>query len=238
MDFLLWEGFLHLRLSGWLPGIRMKCCPGRVLTGIRVCKNSHREVHHVPVMVPTENFRTDASLLERRAKVLTDKAGLVGWLHPHAWIAVIIVAGLVLRRDVVDVDAFPAHRIDVLHEIPRIGIVILLCQPAAIEGVVCFHPGGRAPRACDDGDVRIYASDCVDDRNQALLFPVDGKHPEGGVRIVTVGIAAGVVEVRCSHTNANHGKACSRCGAEQSAQCFFPSGVRHAFHQEKRGCIC
>ena len=216
----------------------MKCRPSRVLTGIRVSENSHREVHHVPVMIPAENFRTDIGILERWTEVLADKAGLIRWLHPHAWVAVIIVAGLVLRRDVVDVYAFPAHRIDVLHEIPRIGIVMLLCQPAAIEGAVCFHPGRCAPRACDDGDVRIDASDCVDDGYQAFLFPVDGKHPEGRVRVVTVGIAAGVVEVRCTHTNANHGKACSGCGAEQSSQCFFPSGVRHGFHQEKRGCIC
>ena len=102
---------------------------------------------------------------------------------------------------------------------------MLLCQPAAIEGVVCFHPGRCAPRACDDGDVWIDPDDVFDDGNQAFLFPVDGKHLEGWIRVVTVGIAAGVVEVRCPHANANHGKACSRCGAEQSTQCLFPSRV-------------
>ena len=44
--------------------------------------------------------------------MLADKAGLVGWLHPHAWVAVIFVTRLVLRRDGFDREALTAHRLD------------------------------------------------------------------------------------------------------------------------------
>ena len=112
---------------------------------------------------------------------------------------------------------------------------MLLSQPSAVEGVVCFHPGRSAPRAGDNTKVRVDSDDVFDNGDQAFLFSVDGKHPEGWVRVVTVRVAAGVVEVRCAHTNANHGKAGSGCRAEQCAQCLIPRGVRHTFLQEECG---
>src|SRR5580692_25899 len=81
-----------------------------------VGEHGERVAWLVAIVVPTEYFGGVRALTQRRAKMVSDKLGLLGGFHDHARV-IFRIKRLILRRHRTDMNAVATHCLDIFHEI-------------------------------------------------------------------------------------------------------------------------
>lgn len=144
-------------------------------------------------MVPSPDLGVEAGIAQGRANLVADQSARLRRLDLHGGHVVLVVQGLVLQGDGVNVSTTSLVRLEVLDKVLGVGILVgmvelVVAGAAANQLALDLHPSGGRPGRADNGQLGLQPAEV-------------GQHADHGVTTITqaeaveasVDIAAGVV---------------------------------------------
>ena len=147
------------------------------------------------IMIPDHDLRVVFDHLEVGSEKVADEDLRRIDRPGHARVVARTVIRLVLHRQVVDVDAFGGVGVQILDQILGIHSVIAGRKRSAVQALVGFHPGWRAPRRGHEDEVRIDRQGVFQDFDDDPVL-LDRKLGQIGIGDVSDGVVIGVVTHR------------------------------------------
>lgn len=147
-------------------------------------------------MVPSPDLGVEAGIAQSRANLVADQSTRLSRLDLHGGHVVLVVQGLILQGDGVNVGAASLVRLEILDKVLGVGVLVgvvelVVARAAANQLALDLHPSGGRPGRADNGQLGLQPAEVGQHADHGIAAVTQAEAVEAGVDLAA-GIVVGV----------------------------------------------